>query len=36
MEYQLKLDNFSGPLEKLLELIEAEKDGRQRGQYGAR
>ena len=23
--YQLKLDNFSGPLEKLLELIEAEK-----------
>src|ERR1700679_2439475 len=25
MEYQLKLDNFSGPLEKLLELIEAQK-----------
>lgn len=25
MEYQLKLDNFSGPLEKLLELIEIEK-----------
>lgn len=25
MEYQLKLDNFSGPLEKLLELIEAEQ-----------
>jgi segregation and condensation protein A len=25
MDYQLKLDNFSGPLEKLLELIEAQK-----------
>jgi segregation and condensation protein A len=25
MPYELKLDNFSGPLEKLLELIEAEK-----------
>ena len=36
MAYELKLEKFSGPLEKLLELIEAAKNGRERGEHGPR